>query len=68
MAMSTSNANRKRGMMAAAMLAVLVPACPAPAYDPEAAFARGTTIVGLQVGAGSSTTSRARGWSATSRS
>jgi len=39
-------------MAAAATLAVLALARPAPAYDPEVAFAKGTTIVGLQVGGG----------------
>ena len=37
---------------ALAAAAVLCLACPAPAYDPEATFARGTTIFGLQVGGG----------------
>jgi lipid A 3-O-deacylase len=35
-----------------AVLAVLVLVQPATAYDPEAAFAKGTTIFGLQVGGG----------------
>jgi hypothetical protein len=39
-------------MVAAAALAVLALVRPAPAYDAEVAFARGTTIVGLQVGGG----------------
>ena len=39
-------------MMVAVGLAVLAPARPAPAFDPEVAFARGTTIVGLQIGGG----------------
>ena len=39
-------------MAAAVTLAVLAVVCPAPAFDPEAAFARGTTIFGLQVGGG----------------
>jgi Lipid A 3-O-deacylase (PagL) len=48
-----SNAYRRRGVVAAAVaLAVLAVVCPAPAFDPEAAFARGTTIFGLQVGGG----------------
>ncbi|HET8533146.1 MAG TPA: acyloxyacyl hydrolase [Methylomirabilota bacterium] len=33
-------------------MAVLSLARPAPAYDPEATFARGTTILGLQLGGG----------------
>lgn len=37
---------------AVAATAVLSLACPAPAYDPEATFARGTTIFGLQIGGG----------------
>jgi hypothetical protein len=37
---------------AVAAMAVLSLARPAPAYDPEATFARGTTIFGLQVGGG----------------
>ena len=37
---------------ALAAMAVLSLARPAPAYDPEATFARGTTIFGLQVGGG----------------
>ena len=37
---------------AAAAMAVLSLARPAPAYDPEVTFARGTTIFGLQVGGG----------------
>ncbi|MFI5326142.1 MAG: acyloxyacyl hydrolase [Candidatus Rokuibacteriota bacterium] len=49
--MSTSD--RRGWVVAAAIaLAVVAPARPAPAYDPEATFARGTTIVGLQVGGG----------------
>jgi hypothetical protein len=48
-----STRNRKRGLMvAAAALAVLARVHPAPAYDAEVAFARGTTIVGLLVGGG----------------
>ena len=40
-------------MVAAAVtLAVLAVVCPAPAFDAEATFARGTTIFGLQVGGG----------------
>jgi len=37
---------------AVAAMAVLSLARPAPAYDPEATFARGTMIFGLQVGGG----------------
>ena len=37
---------------ALAATAVLCLARPAPAYDPEATFARGTTVFGLQVGGG----------------
>lgn len=37
---------------ALAAMAVLSLARPAPAYDPEVTFARGTTIFGLQVGGG----------------
>ena len=37
---------------ALAVIAVLSLARPAPAYDPEVTFARGTTIFGLQVGGG----------------
>ena len=45
--------NRRRGgVVAAVVLAVLAVARPAPAFDSEAAFARGTTIFGLQVGGG----------------
>src|SRR5258705_9990554 len=48
-----SNAYRRRGVMAAAVtLGVLAVVCRAPAFDLEAAFARGTTIFGLQVGGG----------------
>jgi Lipid A 3-O-deacylase (PagL) len=39
-------------MAAAVALAVLAVVCPACAFDPEAAFARGTTIFGVQVGGG----------------
>jgi hypothetical protein len=39
-------------MAAAVALAVLAVVRPAPASDPEAAFARGTMIFGLQVGGG----------------
>jgi hypothetical protein len=39
-------------MAAAVTLAVVAVVCPAPAFDPEGAFARGTTIFGLQVGGG----------------
>ena len=34
------------------MMAVLAPACPTAAFDPEATFAKGTMIFGLQVGGG----------------
>jgi len=48
-----SNTYRRRGVMAAAVaLAVLAVVRLAPAFDPEAAFARGTMIFGLQVGGG----------------
>jgi lipid A 3-O-deacylase len=50
----SAKTNRKRWTMAAAVtLATLALVRPAPAYDPEATFARGTTIFGLQVGGGS---------------
>ena len=49
-------------------LAVLVTVGPASAYDPEAAFAKGTTVFGLQFGAVWPTTSKVSGRSATSRS
>ena len=39
-------------MAAAVALAVLAVVCPGPAFDAEAAFARGTMIFGLQVGGG----------------
>jgi lipid A 3-O-deacylase len=45
----------KRGQWqwaALAAMAMLSLARPAPAYDPEATFARGTTIFGLQMGGG----------------
>jgi len=38
--------------MVAAALATLALVAPAAAFDPEATFAKGTTIVGLQVGGG----------------
>jgi hypothetical protein len=48
-----STHNRKRMLtVAAAALAVLVLVRPAPAYDAEVAFAKGTTVFGLQVGGG----------------
>src|ERR1700741_976431 len=48
-----SPCDRKRGVMvAAAALAVLVTVGAASAYDPEVAFARGTTVFGLQIGGG----------------
>ena len=40
------------GLVAVTAVAVLSSARPAPAYDAEAAFARGTTIFGLQIGGG----------------
>jgi hypothetical protein len=43
---------RRGGSAALVMVAVLALACPAPAFDPEATFARGTVIFGLQVGGG----------------
>jgi len=39
-------------MAVAVTLAVPALVCPAPAFDPDAALARGTTIFGLQVGGG----------------
>jgi lipid A 3-O-deacylase len=51
--MIRTGAKRARWRWAAlAATAVLCLARPAPAYDPEATFARGTTIFGLQVGGG----------------
>jgi lipid A 3-O-deacylase len=45
--------SRQKGWWAAlSMLAALAVAPPVGAYDPEATFARGTTIFGLQVGGG----------------
>ena len=53
MAMRTRDISRRCGRIAAAAaLAVLALVCPATAYDPEATFARGTTVFGLQVGGG----------------
>jgi lipid A 3-O-deacylase len=43
---------RQRQWVGVAALAVLSLVRPAAAFDPEAAFARGTTIFGLQVGGG----------------
>ncbi|HEY7436946.1 MAG TPA: acyloxyacyl hydrolase [Methylomirabilota bacterium] len=51
--MRTRGITGRRGTIAAAAaLAVLVLVRPTPAYDPDATFARGTTIFGLQVGGG----------------
>jgi opacity protein-like surface antigen len=48
-----SNVDRRRGVSAAVvMLAVLALVCPAAGFDPEATFAKGTTVFGLQVGGG----------------
>jgi hypothetical protein len=48
-----SNVDGRRGVSAAVvMLAVLALVCPAAGFDPEATFAKGTTIFGLQVGGG----------------
>lgn len=53
MAMRTHDIKRRCGKIGAAVaLAVLTLVCQAPAYDSEAAFAKGTTIFGLQVGGG----------------
>jgi lipid A 3-O-deacylase len=53
--MIRTGAKRARWQWAAlAATAVLCLARPAPAYDPEATFARGTTIFGLQIGGGAS--------------
>lgn len=41
-----------RRAMAVTAVAVLSLVRPAPAYDPEATFAKGTTIFGLQIGGG----------------
>jgi hypothetical protein len=51
MSMSAPSRDR-RGVVAATALAVmaLVPARTAPTFDPEATFAKGTTILGMQVG------------------
>ena len=43
---------RGAGVVAAVVLAVLAVARPVPAFDSEAPFAQGTTIVSLQVGGG----------------
>lgn len=51
--MIRTGAKKARWQWAAlAATAVLCLARPAPAYDPEATFARGTTIFGLQIGGG----------------
>jgi hypothetical protein len=51
--MIRTGAKKARWQWAAlAATAVLSLARPAPAYDPEATFARGTTIFGLQIGGG----------------
>lgn len=48
-----SNDDRRRGVSAAAVvLAVLALVYPVAAFDPEATFAKGTTVFGLQVGGG----------------
>ena len=48
-----SNVDRRRGVSTAVvMLAVLALVCPAAGFDPEATFAKGTTVFGLQVGGG----------------
>jgi lipid A 3-O-deacylase len=48
-----SNVDRRRGVSAAVvMLAVLALVCPAAGFDPEATFAKGTMVFGLQVGGG----------------
>ena len=39
-------------MLAVVVVAGLALVCPAPAYDPEAAFAKGTTVFALQIGGG----------------
>jgi len=50
--MTTMGKAKWWGMAAMTALAVLSLVRPAPAYDAEAAFARGTTIFGLQIGGG----------------
>lgn len=48
-----SNDYRRRGVSAAAVvLAVLALVYPVAAFDPEGTFAKGTTVLGLQVGGG----------------
>jgi hypothetical protein len=47
-----ASTNWGRRVAAAAALAMLAGARLAAAYDPDVTFARGTTIVGLQVGGG----------------
>ena len=48
-----SNDYRRRGVSAAAVvLAVLALVYPVAAFEPEATFAKGTTVFGLQVGGG----------------
>jgi lipid A 3-O-deacylase len=49
----SASTNRKRWTMAAtAVLTALALVGPAPAFDTDATFARGTTVLGLQVGGG----------------
>lgn len=50
-----ASTNWGRRVVAAAALAMLAGARLAAAYDPDVTFARGTTIVGLQVGGGAAT-------------
>ncbi len=50
--MTMSESGRRGWWAALSMLATLAVAPPVRAYDPEATFARGTTIFGLQVGGG----------------
>jgi lipid A 3-O-deacylase len=45
-----SDANRRRGVLT--VVVALALASPAPAFDAEATFARGTTVFGLQIGGG----------------
>ena len=60
--MTTTESRRTSWWAALSMLVTLAVAPPVRAYDPEATFARGTTVFGVQVGGGAANNIEGHRW------